>query len=79
MSDLEKYDNVFMETLEVSADQLEGLEYKGVDQWDSVGQLTLVSALEAAFGIMLNPDDMIDLDSYAAGRTLLREHHGLDL
>ncbi len=79
MSDQEKYDTAFIETLGVSADELSDLVYKGVDQWDSVGQLSLMSAIEEAFGIMLSPDDMIDFDSYAAGRTLLRERHDLDL
>lgn len=79
MNASQQYDQIFMETFGVAADQLEGLAYKGTPQWDSVGQLTLISSLESTFGIMLSPEDLIDLDSYATGRELLRSHYGLDL
>lgn len=79
MSDQQKYDQVFMETFEVTAEELTSLRYKEVELWDSVGQITLLAALEDSFGITLGPDEMMDLDSYESGKQLLRDNHGLEL
>ena len=53
MTTLEKYTNVFVENLQITAEQCEGLQYQGVELWDSVGHMTLVAALEDTFDIML--------------------------
>ncbi len=45
MTTLEKYTNVFVENLQITAEQCEGLQYQGVELWDSVGHMTLVAAL----------------------------------
>ena len=49
MTTLEKYTNVFVENLQITAEQCEGLQYQGVELWDSVGHMTLVAALEDTF------------------------------
>ena len=64
MTNLEKYNNVFVENLQVSENQLATLKYQGVELWDSVGHMTLVAALEDAFDIMMDTDDIIDLSSF---------------
>ena len=74
MNNLEKYNNVFVENLQVSEDQLATLKYQGVELWDSVGHMTLVAALEAAFDIMMDPDDIIDLSSYEKGKEILKKY-----
>jgi len=38
-------------------------ESSGLSQWDSVGHLQLVVAIEEAYGISLSPGDVIDLTS----------------
>jgi acyl carrier protein len=43
-------------------------------QWDSVAHLQLVAAIEDAFGIQMDPSDLIELDSYAAATIILRRH-----
>ena len=58
MNNLEKYDKVFKEVLEVSEDQLKGLKYQDIEAWDSVGHMGLISALEDAFDIMMDTDDL---------------------
>lgn len=78
MTNLEKYNNVFCENLNVSEDQLAGLKYQGVELWDSVGHMTLVAALEDAFDIMLDTDDIIDLSSYEKGKEILKKY-GVEL
>lgn len=74
MTNLEKYDNVFMENLQLSKDKLANLKYQGVELWDSVGHMTLVAAIEDAFDIMLDTDDIIDLSSYEKGKEILKKY-----
>ena len=74
MTNLEKYNNVFVENLQVSEDQLANRKYQGVELWDSVGHMTLVAALEDAFDIMMDTDDIIDLSSYEKGKEILKKY-----
>lgn len=74
MTNLEKYNNVFMENLQISEDQLAGLQYQGVELWDSVGHMSLVAALEDEFDIMIDTDDIIDLSSFEKGKEILAKY-----
>lgn len=74
MTNLEKYTNVFVETLQVTAEQCETLKYQGVELWDSVGHMTLVAAIEDAFDIMLDTDDIIDFSSFEKGKEILKKY-----
>lgn len=74
MENIEKYNNAFMEILEISEDKLNGLTYQGTDLWDSVGHMSLVAALEDAFDIMMETDDIIDLSSYEKGKEILHKY-----
>lgn len=74
MTNLEKYTNVFVETLQITAEQCEGLQYQGVELWDSVGHMTLVAAIEDAFDIMMETDDIIDFSSFEKGKELLAKY-----
>ncbi len=77
MTNLEKYNQAFMDTLEVKEEQLNGLVYQSVELWDSVGHMTLVAALEDAFGIMMETDDIIDLSSYEKGKDILSKNYNV--
>lgn len=74
MTNSEKYIHAFCEALCVGPDQLEGLEYKGVSEWDSVGHMGLIAALETAFGIEMDSEDIIDLDSFNKGKEILKKY-----
>ena len=74
MTNLEKYNNVFCENLNVTANQLAGLKYQGVELWESVGHMTLVAAIEDTFDIMMDTDDIIDLSSYEKGIEILKKY-----
>jgi acyl carrier protein len=71
MNNLEKYNNAFMECLEITEDQLSGLKYQDIPAWDSVGHMGLVAALEDTFDIMMDTDDIIDFSSYEKGKEIL--------
>ena len=74
MTNLEKYNNVFMENLQITEDQLAGFQYQGVELWDSVGHMSLVAALEDEFDIMIDTDDIIDLSSFEKGKEILAKY-----
>ncbi len=71
MNNLEKYNQAFVESFEITEDQLEGLRYQDIPAWDSVGHMSLIAAIEDAFDIMMDTDDIIDFNSYAKGKELL--------
>ena len=75
MSNLEKYNEIFCENLQVTAEKLPELKYQGVELWDSVGHMTLMAALEDAFDIMLDTDDIIDFSSYEKGKEILKKYN----
>ena len=70
MTNLEKYNQAFIECF-----QLEGLEYQAIPTWDSVGHMGLIAALEDAFDIMMDTDDIIDLSSYEKGKEILAKYN----
>lgn len=75
MTNLEKYNNVFCESLQIAVDKLVGLKYQGAELWDSVGHMTLIAAIEDAFDIMMDTDDIIDFSSYERGQEILRKYN----
>ena len=77
MTNQEKYNEAFITSFSISADKLKGLTYQSIPEWDSVGHMTLVSALEDAFDIMLETDDIIDLSSYEMAQEILSSHYGI--
>lgn len=78
MNNTEKYNQVFVETLGVTEDQLVGLKYQDVTAWDSVGHMGLIAALEDAFDIMMDTDDIIDLSSYEKGKEILSQNYDVE-
>ena len=74
MGNLEKYNNVFIENLQVTAEELPNLTYQSVVHWDSVGHMGLIAALEEAFEIMIDTDDIIDFSSYQKGVEILKKY-----
>ena len=79
MTNLEKYNEAFTSVLEVSSDELEGLTYQGIKAWDSVGHMSLIAALEDAFDIMMDTDDIIDFSSYEKGKEILaKDEYGVE-
>ena len=78
MTNLEKYDQAFIESLSVSAEELADLAYQGVPAWDSVGHMGLIAALEDAFDIMFDTDDIVDFSSYQKGKELIAKY-GVEL
>ena len=48
--------------------------YRITRQWDSVAHMQLVAAIELAFDLMLDTDDVIGMSSYERAREIVRKH-----
>ncbi len=71
----ERYDKVFMDCFMVESSQLtEDFVYQSIEEWDSVGHMTMIAALEEAFDIMMETDDIIDFGSYTKGTEILAKY-----
>ena len=76
MTNKEKYDQVFIDSFSITPDQLnDKLVYQSVQQWDSIGHMGMIAALEEAFDIMMETDDIIDFGSYEKGIEMLSKYN----
>lgn len=76
MSNIEKYNRIFMDALSVKESDLnEKLVYQSIPDWDSVGHMGIVADLEDAFDIMFETDDIIDFNSYEKGKEILEKYN----
>lgn len=74
MNDREKLTDVFVSTFGIHADEVPRAAFKVTKQWDSVGHVNLMSAIEETFDISLEPDDILDFRNYGIGISILRKY-----
>jgi acyl carrier protein len=74
MNNEQKYLGALMEALEVTAEEVPSLAYGISKGWDSVGHMAVIAALEDAFDVMMEMDDIIDLSTYEKGKEILRKY-----
>ncbi|MBV6633828.1 MAG: acyl carrier protein [Alphaproteobacteria bacterium] len=73
--DISALRDVFQKTLGVDPELV--TEAAGPDDipgWDSLGHMTLMTALEQHFGISLSIDDIMEMDTIAAILTVLKRN-----
>jgi acyl carrier protein len=75
MTNLEKYEDLFVETFGLEKNDLQDLQYQAIPAWDSVGHMSLIVAIENAFSIMMDTDDIIDFNSFEKGKELLAKYN----
>ena len=75
MTNLEKYENAFTGIFSVGNNELSKLKYQDIPEWDSIGHMTLIAALEETFDIMFDTDDIIDLSSFEKGKEILKKYN----
>ncbi len=75
MTNLEKLNAIFCEVFGVEVSAL-GTEFdnKSVEGWDSVRQLSLTTAVEDTFDIMLDPEDILEFTSYDNAKAILEKY-----
>lgn len=67
MSNLDRYKKVFIDSFEIEEEILNDLKYQDIEQWDSLGHMSMIGALEEEFDIMFEMDDIIDFSSFSKG------------
>ena len=75
MTNVEKLKNAFVEGLEIPIEEVENATMQNVSRWDSIGQMSLIAIIEDAFGVELEPDEVMRLTSYVAGVDILKNHN----
>ena len=55
-------------------ENLDSLKYQSIDNWDSIGHMTLMSELESAFSFTLETDNIIDFSSLKKGKEILAKY-----
>lgn len=75
MINQDKYDQIFIDCFSVQKDVLnDSFVYQCVREWDSVGHMGMIAAIEDAFEIMMETDDIIDFGSYTKGMEILAKY-----
>ena len=75
MSNLEKYSAAFIEAFEIEQSALAtNLEYNSIPEWDSIGHMSLIAALEDNFDIAMETDDIIEFSSFEKGKDLMQKY-----
>lgn len=72
MTNLEKLNQILCEVYSVKESDLnDGFINTNVESWDSVHQLSMVAAIEEAFDLMMDPEDILEMTSYNSVKQLL--------
>jgi acyl carrier protein len=75
MNTLETYNATFIEIFQVDQQDLNAdFNSNNIDNWDSICQLGLVTNIEDAFDVMLEPEDIMNFKSYELGKTILEKY-----
>jgi acyl carrier protein len=75
LTPVQQLQRVFTETLELPADiDHSTLAYRETLGWESLAHMQLVLAIESAFDVMLETDDVLALSSFTAACDILRKY-----
>jgi len=75
MTNKQKYAKVFIDSFSVDESVLAGdLSYNTISSWDSIGHMAMIVALEEAFNIAMETDDIIEFSSYNKGFEILTKY-----
>lgn len=76
MTNLEKLESVFCEVFGVEPSVLgDGFDSSNVEGWDSVRQLSLTTRIEDTFGLLLDPEDIVDMVSFNNAKKILEKYN----
>jgi len=78
MNDIISSDRVieaFARVLGIAPERVtDDLRYASIPEWDSIAHMSVVAALEEAFGVMIDMDDVIDMSSVGKAREILSKY-----
>ena len=71
----EELRDVFATELKIAtSDVTDQLAYAAHPNWDSLAHMSLVEAIENKFNIYLEPDDVVDMSSFAVAKTIVKTY-----
>ncbi len=71
----DKLREVFARELGLDAvDVVDTLMYAQAPAWDSVAHMSLIAAIEQAFDIMIDAQDVIDMDSFKSAKRIVSKY-----
>ena len=74
MSNLSLYKKSFIDTFEIK-NQYEKLKYNEIDEWDSIGHMNLISALEENFrGYLYSKQMTLQTLSFTKGKEIMSKY-----
>ncbi|MGI6057306.1 MAG: acyl carrier protein [Bilifractor sp.] len=71
MTNLEKYNKIFIDAFGADPDKLEELRYRKTEKWDSMAHMDLVSDLEEKFNIRFSTFDILNFTTYKKGLEIM--------
>lgn len=75
MSNLEKYNQIFMQVFSLNEIDLEqDFTFANNQIWDSLAHIQLITKLEENFDILMDSNDILNYKSYANGMKILGKY-----
>jgi acyl carrier protein len=72
---MKKYKKIFQEALNIDNKTFnENLKYNDIPEWDSIGHMSLVAALEDGYQISIDTDDIVEYSSFKKGVEILKKY-----
>lgn len=75
MENKDLYDNIFLQTFNLSLEEIYQLDYENYELWDSLTNMELITKIENAFHIVFSPDEVFDFHSYQSGLEILKKRN----
>tara|TARA_B100000963_G_scaffold361760_1_gene399327 strand:- start:11592 stop:11831 length:240 start_codon:yes stop_codon:yes gene_type:complete len=72
---LNAYKKIFQKSLSLKKNtKVEKLKYESIPEWDSIGHMSLIAALEEKCKISFKTDDIINFSSFEKGIKILNKY-----
>jgi len=71
----DRLQKIFSESLSIPLELVvDDLKYSECPDWDSVAHMGLIAAIEEAFDIMIDAEDVIDMSSFAKAKQIVAKY-----
>lgn len=75
MTNLEKYQQIFINLFSISSEQLnDEFTFANISEWDSLAHLSLIGDLEETFDVLFDSEDILNYRSYQNGIRILKRY-----
>ena len=69
----EKYNDILKQVLGDITEDIQRVEYKKTETWNSLNQFCIINAIEDTFGFIFEPKDIIRFRTYYDGLEIILE------